>query len=243
MGFPVVVLGAKGRLGQQVVHALHNDRRLHLVAALSRDDAHQLPALLRPQTIVIDVTTAGSTGTTAAACVAAGSSWLVATTGLDDAARTAIDNASQHIAVLAAANLSISAHVAALVVERCAAAFHTADIEVVEMHHRHKRDAPSGTAMMLAEAARSGRHGATIVSNRHTARGVGEIGIAAVRGGDVVGEHTVHFLGDGERIAIQHTVTDRAVFGRGAVEAAVFLAGRSPARYHMRDVVAAVAMG
>jgi 4-hydroxy-tetrahydrodipicolinate reductase len=111
------------------------------------------------------------------------------------------------------------------------------------MHHRHKRDAPSGTALMLADAARKGRGvNMTNVTGRNgpAPRQLEDIGIAAVRGGDVVGEHTVHFLGDGERIAITHVVTDRSVFARGAVAAAVYLAGQATGRWHMRDVVASL---
>jgi 4-hydroxy-tetrahydrodipicolinate reductase len=234
----VAVLGARGRLGSLVVHAL--TARCEPRPVVRGDD---LNAVLTHVSCVIDVTTAGNTPVHARACAVHRRPLLVATTGLSADDERALDDAAQTIPVLVAANLSVSAHRAAQVVRELARAWPQADIEVVETHHRNKKDAPSGTALMLARAAAAGRAQGDEAFKRardgHAPRAPGEIGISAVRGGDVVGEHAVTFFGDGERIELVHRVSDRAIFARGAVTAIEWLsfAGRKPGRYGMSDVV------
>lgn len=261
MSLALVVLGARGRLGGLVVaEAARRPGAFRVHAALGRGDdvGAACVALPRPG-CVIDLTTAGSTALHARACAERAVPLVVATTGLGADDERALDEAARVIPVLQAANLSVSAHVAAhLAFEASrllaaprgddAAAEGGFDVEVVEIHHRKKKDAPSGTALMLARAAAEGRGQdwagpGTLRRSRdgHAPRVGGEIGVFGVRGGDVVGEHTVYFLGDGERIEIVHRVTDRGVFARGALDAAAFLAasGRGPGRYAMADVIAA----
>lgn len=228
----VVVLGAKGRLGALTVDAA-KARGLQ-VRGVARGEALALQA----GDVVIDVTTAGSTSAHVQACAAAGVPIVVATTGMSADDERAIDEAAHAVPVIVAANLSVSAHVAAHLVREAAKRL-PYDAEVVEVHHRKKKDAPSGTALMLARAVAEGRaQSANIKRARdgHAPRADGEVGVSAVRGGDVVGEHTVLLLGDGERIEIVHRITDRAVFARGAVAAALFLAGKPAGRYTMSDV-------
>jgi 4-hydroxy-tetrahydrodipicolinate reductase len=233
----IAVLGARGRLGSLVMRE-GAQRELALVAVARGDD---VAGALAGCACVIDVTTAGSTQAHARACAAAGASLVVATTGLSAEDERALDDAARTVAVLVAANLSVSAHVAAQAVGAVARKLPDVDVEVVEAHHKHKKDAPSGTALMLARAAATARGQGDEAFRRardgHAPRAQGEIGIAAVRGGDVVGEHTVLFLGEGERIEIVHRVTDRAIFARGALVAAGWLVGRAPGRYRMSDVV------
>jgi 4-hydroxy-tetrahydrodipicolinate reductase len=238
---PVVVLGAKGRLGQEMLRAIEADARVELVAALGRENEGFLPGLLHRDVVVMDARAAGGTADTARMCAQHRAGLLVATTGLDEAAREALAQASTSSAVMIAANLSVSAHVMAHMVKQCASLMPSTDIEIIETHHRHKRDAPSGTALMLAAAAQQARPSSALLAGRNgtSPRKPADISIAAIRGGDVVGEHEVRFLGDAEHVHLLHRVTDRAVFGRGAVVAACFLARQPAGTYHMADVVTA----
>jgi 4-hydroxy-tetrahydrodipicolinate reductase len=170
---------------------------------------------------------------------------VVGTTGLDAAARAAVERAANEVPMVLAPNMSLGVAVLTELCERAARALGPGfDLEIVEVHHRKKKDAPSGTALALGEAvaratgeplatrARYGREGAV------GARTDDEIGVLGVRGGDVVGDHTVHFLGLGERLELTHRATSRETFARGAVRAALFLCGRKPGLYSMRDVLA-----
>jgi 4-hydroxy-tetrahydrodipicolinate reductase len=169
---------------------------------------------------------------------------VIGTTGLDAEARAAIMHAGAEIPIVVAPNFSLGVTLAVSLVERAARALGDGfDLEVVELHHRHKRDAPSGTAIALGEAMARGR-GLDLAAVRRAgrdgdvgARPDAEIGLHAVRGGDVVGEHTAHFLGAAERLEITHRATSRAVFARGAVRAAAWAVGQPPGVYSMRDVL------
>lgn len=180
----------------------------------------------------------------AAACAAAGVPLLVGTTGFDAAARAALADASRTIPLLIAPNTSLGIAVMAQLVRRATAALGAGfDVEILEAHHRLKRDAPSGTALALGEvvaAARGGTLAAAAVFDRHGSfapREPGSIGFAVLRAADIVGEHTVLFAAPGERLEITHRVTDRATFARGALRAAGWLAGRPPGLYGMDNVL------
>jgi 4-hydroxy-tetrahydrodipicolinate reductase len=233
----LVVVGARGRLGSLVVaEAAKRPADFKIRAQLGRGDALDFAGA----SAVIDVSNASATASIALACSKARVPLVVGTTGLDAAALAALDDAARSIAVLHAANFSVSAHVAAVLARVAADPLREYDVEVVEVHHKKKQDAPSGTALMLATAAAEGRDQDLVLKRGRdglSPRSTGEIGVSAVRGGDVVGEHTVYFLGDGERIEIVHRVTDRAVFARGALAAAAFLVGKKPGRYAMADVI------
>lgn len=189
--------------------------------------------------------------------------YVVASTGLDAAAEDALEAAAARCPVLVAANTSLGVHVLAELVQWAAAALPDADVEVVEVHHRRKRDAPSGTALLLGEAVGAGRRraageGESEGANADGAAGPGvagtlqavfgrgphdpprqpnELGYSAVRGGDVVGEHTVWLLVDGERLELTHRCTNADTFARGALAAARWLAPRAPGRYTMAEVL------
>jgi 4-hydroxy-tetrahydrodipicolinate reductase len=173
-----------------------------------------------------------------------GRALVVGTTGLGDEEHALLDSIGANAPVLLAANFSVGVNLLLSLVERAARALGDEyDAEVVETHHRRKEDAPSGTALALGEAVAAGR-GVSLRevrsdgrSGRPGARPRGEIGFHALRGGDVIGEHHVHFIGDMEQIEIVHRASDRALFAAGALHAARWLSGRPPGRYTMQDVL------
>jgi 4-hydroxy-tetrahydrodipicolinate reductase len=174
--------------------------------------------------------------------VTAGIPILIGTTGLDESADAQIAKAASHIAVLRAANTSLGIAVLSDLVERAAQALGDDwDIEILEMHHRHKADAPSGTALALGEAAARGR-GSPMRAERGRdgtglKREIGSIGFASLRGGTVAGDHDVIFAGPDERLILAHRAENRMIFARGAIAAAKFLVGRPAGLYSMRDVI------
>lgn len=201
-------------------------------------------ALFEASDAVIDFTTPPATRLHAELAARLGKALVIGTTGLDEAARSAIAAAAQKAPVIQAPNMSVGVNVLLSVTEKLAAALGPDyDIEIVEMHHRHKIDAPSGTALGLGEAAARGRNvRLTDVARRSRdgnvgARPRGEIGFATLRGGDVVGDHTVIFAADGERLEITHKASSREIFARGAVRSALWCKGRAPGLYSMRDVL------
>ena len=165
---------------------------------------------------------------------------VIGTTGMSGAHVAALEPAARHCAQVRAGNMSLGVTLLEGLVRRVAAALGDWDVEVVEAHHRHKVDAPSGTALMLGRAAAEGR-GVALEDAMETERGgrrpEGAIGFASVRGGDVVGEHDVIFAGPGERVVLRHVASDRAIFARGAARAALWGLGRPPGRYDMADVL------
>ena len=193
---------------------------------------------------VIDFTVPAATKLHAELALASGKALVVGTTGLGPDVLAAITAASKKTAVVHSANMSVGVNVLLALTQKLAATLGTDyDIEVVEMHHRHKVDSPSGTALALGEAAAKGRGVSLSNAACRTRDGqvgprpVGEIGFATLRGGDVVGDHTVIFAADGERIEITHKASSREVFAKGAVRAAAWGAGRGPGLYSMADVL------
>ena len=169
---------------------------------------------------------------------------VIGTTGLSAEDEEKIEAASRHAAIVKAGNMSLGVNLLTALTKKVAQALDADfDIEVVEMHHRHKIDAPSGTALMLGEAAAEGRgisladHAVKSRDGQVGARGRGDVGFATLRGGDVVGEHKVVFAGEGERIELAHVANDRAIFARGAVKAALWAQGKPPGLYSMSDVL------
>ncbi len=183
--------------------------------------------------VVIDFSTPAATELLAGVAAAARVPLVIGTTGLHPAALAAIGEAARHIPIVHSANMSPGVTVLLGLLRRASAALHDYDAEIIELHHRHKRDAPSGTALLLAEAIKSARAPAA-VSQCHGRTGqVGprepaELGVLAARGGDVVGEHTALLLGSGERIELIHRATSREVFAHGALRAARWLLGLRP---------------
>lgn len=260
------VLGAGGRMGQLIAAEIMSANGLTLSALGVRDGdarigetaeaAFDLTGSTTPVTgdaagvfavsdAVIDFTLPEATAAHLELAVAHETALVIGTTGLDADTEATITTAAVEIPVILAANTSLGVNLLLDTVRRvaCSLDAKTADIEIIEMHHSAKVDAPSGTALALGHAAAAGRGKALADIQRlsregHTgARPEGEIGFATLRGGDVVGEHTVIFAMAGERIEITHRCTDRKIFARGAVRAAEWLARQQPGRYSMGDVL------
>lgn len=194
--------------------------------------------------VLVDFSAPGALQHNLHAAIGAGIPILVGTTGLEEAHHIAIDNAARAVPVLQTGNTSLGVTLLAHLVREAASRLGADwDVEIVEMHHRRKVDAPSGTALLLGEAAAQGR-GIDLAGNRESGRdGVtgarhrGAIGFAALRGGTVVGEHSVILAGDEERLTLSHSAENRAIFARGAVKAAEWLIGREAGRYRMEEVL------
>jgi 4-hydroxy-tetrahydrodipicolinate reductase len=224
-------------IGSDVGHLFGTDL-LHV--KLSDDAA----AVITAADAILDFTTPAATIAFAKLAAQHGKIHVIGTTGFDAAGESAIKTASQRATIIKAGNMSLGVNLLVALTKRAAAALgEDFDIEIVEMHHRLKVDAPSGTALMLGQAAADGRGVALdekSVRSRdgHTGpRRPGDIGFATLRGGSVVGDHTVIFAGDGERIELTHRAADRGIFARGAVKAALWGKGRAPGLYAMTDVL------
>ncbi|HVJ51411.1 MAG TPA: 4-hydroxy-tetrahydrodipicolinate reductase [Aliidongia sp.] len=201
-------------------------------------------ALFAASDVVIDFTIPKVSVAIAELAAQMGKALVIGTTGMDPAQSQAIAAAAERAPILWAPNMSLGVNLLLGLVEQVARTLGPDfDIEILEMHHRRKIDAPSGTALGLGQAAARGRavalEAAAIRSRdgQTGARPAGAIGFATLRGGDVVGEHTVFFAGQGERLELTHRATDRRLFARGAVKAALWLAGRGPGLYGMKDVL------
>ena len=261
----LVVTGASGRMGQTLIRLVQASDRLRLVGCIERpgnpwigrdvgeamggtpigvkvtDDA--LEAFAKCQAVV-DFTAPAATVEFAALAAQARAVHVIGTTGLEPQHLAKIEAAARHAVIIRAGNMSLGVNLLVRMTQKVAAALDADwDVEIVEAHHRMKVDAPSGTALMLGQAAAAGR-GVSLdeakVSGRDGitgARAKGSIGFSAIRGGDIVGEHDVIFAGEGERVILRHMATDRTVFARGALRAAVWGQGKKPGQYDMMDVL------
>ncbi|PZX47192.1 dihydrodipicolinate reductase [Roseinatronobacter thiooxidans] len=258
-------MGASGRMGQMLVRLVDDSAETTLAAVVERAGhdwlgrdlgqamggaAHGLvvtddvDGALAQSDVVIDFTTPAVSVALAHRAAAAGVAHVIGTTGFSDEDLAAIAQAGQTGRIVRAGNMSLGVNLLVKLTRQVAAALGTEyDIEIVEAHHRHKVDAPSGTALMLGEAAAAGRGVALdAVADRARdgitgARAQGAIGFHAIRGGDYIGEHDVIFAGEGERIVLRHVASDRALFARGAVRAAIWAQSAAPGEYSMLDVL------
>ncbi len=261
----IVVTGVSGRMGQMLIKTITASEKVKLVGALERtghewigqdvgiamggaplgvqvsDDP--LEAFARAQAI-IDFTAPSATVEFAALAAQARAVHVIGTTGLSDDDLAAISAAARHAVIVRAGNMSLGVNLLVQLTKKVSAVLdEDFDIEIIEAHHNMKVDAPSGTALMLGEAAAegrgknlkdisdSGRDGITGARKR------GDIGFTSIRGGDIVGEHDVLFAAAGERITLRHVATDRALFARGALRAAIWGQGQPPGEYSMMDVL------
>jgi 4-hydroxy-tetrahydrodipicolinate reductase len=235
------IIGSAGRMGQALANAIEAAGQT-LGGGVDKGD--DVAALIASSDILIDFSAPVALESTLDACSAAGKPIVIGTTGLEERHHFLIDNAAGDIAVLQTGNTSVGVTTLCELVEQNARRLGPDwDIEIVEMHHRHKVDAPSGTALMLGEAAARGR-GVDLrdVSERGRdgitgPRKHGAIGFASLRGGGVVGDHMVIFAHDNERIELTHRAETRAMFASGAVKAALWLNDKPKGRYTMRDVL------
>jgi 4-hydroxy-tetrahydrodipicolinate reductase len=259
------LVGALGRMGLEIARAAAKRGDLRIAAAIERPDHPDLGADIAVRAgdgpagvivgadlalgvgvvdVVVDLSHPAAAAAVAAAAAAAGKALLCGTTGLGAEAIAAIDRAAEKVPVLQTPNLSPGVAVLAELVRRAASALGEGyDVEIIELHHRRKEDAPSGTALLLAAEASAGFGRIAPAqlcfgrSGRTGERPVGQIGIHAVRGGSVFGEHRVILAGPHERLEIAHSAESRALFAEGALRAALFLARARPGRYAMSDVL------
>ena len=261
----IAVCGAGGRMGRALIAAVQAAEGAELGAAIERPDSSligsdagelagvgrlgvpvsgDLAAVADRFDVAIDFTAPAATLVHLAICRASGKGLVIGTTGLNEAQKAELVAASASTGVVYSGNYSIGVNVTLKLLELAAATFgDSVDIDVLEAHHRHKVDAPSGTALMMGEAVagalgRDLKDVAVYAREGHTGpRERQSIGFQTLRGGDTVGDHTVFFFGEGERVEIRHVATNRANFANGAVRAAIWLAGRPAALYDMRDVL------
>ena len=261
----IAIHGAAGRMGRALIQAAQANSAVRLSAAIDRSDVPELGKdagaiaggkhadvmisgdlnAAAPQfDVLVDFTRPEGTLEALDICVRQRKAMIIGTTGFSAEQKIRIEAAAKQIPVCLSANFSIGVNVCMGLLEQAAKALREGfDMEVVEAHHRSKVDAPSGTALMMGEAVARGagrdlKECAVYERYGHTgARDAETIGFSTIRGGDVVGDHTVMFLGDGERIEISHKATSRMNFANGAIRAAAWLAGRSAGLYSMRDVL------
>ncbi len=265
MSVRIAVTGAGGRMGRMLVEAITHAEGAELSAALEHPEssllgadagelaglgkngvmiAGDIQAVINDFDVLIDFTAPAATLANARACAVAGKQIVIGTTGFSPEEDELLLASQSQIALCKAANYSTGVNVTLKLLKQAAEILgDDYDIEIYEAHHRHKVDAPSGTALAMGEAVAEGvnrnlrevavygREGQTGARDRET------IGFATVRGGDVVGDHTVMFMADGERVEITHKASSRMAFARGAVRAASWLAGKDPGLYSMQDVL------
>ncbi|WP_420012382.1 4-hydroxy-tetrahydrodipicolinate reductase [Tateyamaria sp.] len=261
----IVIAGASGRMGQMLIQTLMASDKVRLAGALERpghdwvgqdvgiamggttlgvvvsDDV--LETMSQAQA-VIDFTAPEATLALNKIAAQARAAHIIGTTGMTEAQIEQLEPASRHCAIVRAGNMSLGVNLLVQLTKQVAAALdEDFDIEVIEAHHHHKVDAPSGTALMLGEAAAEGR-GVDLNAVKDAARdGItgartrGHIGFSNIRGGDIVGEHDVIFAGQGERIVLRHMATDRALFAKGALKATLWALDQRPGAYDMLDVL------
>ncbi|MFC3183093.1 4-hydroxy-tetrahydrodipicolinate reductase [Cypionkella sinensis] len=261
----ITITGASGRMGQMLVKGITAHTGARLVGCIERpghawigkdiglcmggaalgvtvtDDPLEAFAVSQA---VIDFTAPAATVEFAALAAQARAVHVVGTTGLEPQHHRKLDLAAHHAVIIQAGNMSLGVNLLTRLTQKVAAALDADwDIEIIEAHHRMKVDAPSGTALMLGEAAAAGR-GIDLATAKQSgrdgitgARKRGDIGFSAIRGGDIVGEHDVLFAADGERIVLRHLATDRSIFVRGALKAALWGQSQKPGRYDMMDVL------
>ncbi|MEL6464126.1 MAG: 4-hydroxy-tetrahydrodipicolinate reductase [Pseudomonadota bacterium] len=261
----IVIAGASGRMGQMLIRSVLESDKMRLVGTLERaghdwvgqdvgealggkalgalvyDDP--LEPMARAQAL-IDFTVPEATLALSKIAAQARATHIIGTTGMSEDQIAQLEPAARHCPIVRAGNMSLGVNLLTQLVRQVAAALdEDFDVEVIEGHHHHKVDAPSGTALMLGEAAAEGR-GVDLARVRDAARdGItgarkrGDIGFSVIRGGDIVGEHEVLFAGPGERIVLKHIATDRALFAKGALKAALWAQDKAPGQYDMLDVL------
>ncbi|MQB11066.1 4-hydroxy-tetrahydrodipicolinate reductase [Agrobacterium sp. ICMP 6402] len=265
-GMKLVVVGAAGRMGQALIRLIHQTPGVMLHAAVAREgsafvgrDAGEiaglgpigieitsdpLQAFLHAEG-VIDFTSPATSVTFAGLAAQARIVHVIGTTGCSPEDEDKFKAAARHARIVKSGNMSLGVNLLSVLTQQAAQALDAQnwDIEILEMHHKHKVDAPSGTALLLGEAAAAGRKvdlttSSVRVRDGHTgARETGTIGFATLRGGSVIGEHSVIFAGEGERVELSHYAGDRSIFARGAITAAVWALDKKPGFYSMLDVL------
>lgn len=236
------IVGSEGRMGRAIAALIADSADAELAGGIDHDG--DVAALAEKADVLVDFSSPDALEATLDACTAAGTPILIGTTGLQERHQYLLDDAARDIAVIQTGNTSLGVNMlAALVRDAAGRLGEDWDIEILEMHHRHKVDAPSGTAKLLGEAAAEGRRVALADVTEQGragltgARADGAIGFASLRGGSVAGDHRVIFAGPQERIELAHYAEDRAIFAKGALRGALWLPGKMAGRYDMSNVL------
>ena len=251
MATRMLMHGCNGRMGHVIVDLCKDDDRIDVVAGVDAygENNYDFPVFKSLSEcnvsvdVIVDFSNASAVDGLMDYCVDKNIPVVLCSTGLSDGQMDKVKSASEKVAVLKSANMSVGVNVLLKVLREIAPTLSAAgfDIEIVEKHHNQKVDAPSGTALALADSINESLdHKLEYVYDRSTRRmkrPVNEIGISSVRGGSIVGDHDVIFAGRDEVITLSHTAYSRAIFGKGAIEAARFLAGKAPGMYDMSDVI------
>ena len=238
----IAVVGASGRMGQTIIEAINQNDKVSLGATLDKGD--DLSAALDQFDVLIDFTRPEATLEYLSVCQSSGKAMVIGTTGFSDEQLQVINDTANHVPIVFAPNMSVGVNLSLKLLDMAARVIgEDADIEIVEAHHRHKVDAPSGTALKMGEVVANalgrdlstcavyGREGIEEPRDRQT------IGFSTIRGGDVVGEHTLSFFMEGERVEITHKASSRLTFANGAVRAASWLEAQNSGLYSMQDVL------
>lgn len=240
--FKIVISGAKGKMGQAILACAKEDPEIEVVGALDKGDS--LEEQVKPGAVVIDFSSHAFTPGLAGHAAKKNCPMVIGTTGLTEDEKKVIALASQNLPIMLSPNMSVGVNLLFAMVKTAAAVLREGfDVEIIEKHHRHKVDSPSGTAVKLAELIAQAKEQPLSKLARHGRSGdVGkrsadEIGIHAVRGGDFVGEHDVLFAGEGETVELIHSASSRFIFARGAIRAAKWIGGKPPGLYDMMDVL------
>ena len=260
----VAIIGANGRMGRALVQAIHDHPQCRLSGALEHDQSpalgmdagftlgletgveitHDAVKVLSQSDVLIDFSRPESTLNYLTACEKLGINMIIGTTGFDEAGKARIAEAAKKIGIVFAANYSVGVNLTFALIHKAAQVLNDGfDIEVIEAHHRHKVDAPSGTALrmgeVLADAIGKDLKDVGVFAREGITgpREAGSIGFATVRGGDIVGDHTVMFCGIGERVEITHKASSRMPYALGSLRAARFMAGRKNGLFDMQDVL------
>jgi 4-hydroxy-tetrahydrodipicolinate reductase len=238
----IIIIGAKGRMGQALVSCAKNFRDLKIAATIDRDD--DLKTVITGTDVVIDFSSHDATAAIAALCAKNKKAVVIGTTGHSEKERSQISNLKSQIPMVWASNFSTGVNTLFWLTRKAAEILGTDfDLEIIEMHHRLKKDTPSGTAKSLAEIlaavrrqqlGKVARHGRVGIVGERTAA---EIGIHSIRGGDVVGDHTVIFANNGERLELTHKASSRDTFANGALRAALWVVKQKAGLYDMQDVL------
>ncbi len=235
------IVGSKGRMGRALTSAI---KEAEAIPAGGVDQGEDVRALAAKSDVLVDFSAPAALEATLEACMGEKTPIVIGTTGLEERHHYLIDDAAQDIAILQTGNTSLGVNMLAFLVGEAAKRLgEDWDIEIAEMHHRHKVDAPSGTALLLGEAAAKAR-GIDLAEDSERARdGIGEprkagaIGFASLRGGSIAGDHSVIMAGEQERIELSHRAENRMIFARGAVKAALWLKAQKAGRYDMKGVL------
>ena len=238
----VIITGSKGRMGKALLACAPQHRELEVVGQIDQGD--DLRAVIERGDVVVDFSSHTATVATAELCAGHGKALVVGTTGHDDTEKSRITHLASRIPMVLSSNFSTGVNTLFWLTRKAAEILGPGyDLEIVEMHHRLKKDAPSGTAKSLAEILaevrkqplpKVARHGREGIVGERTAE---EIGIHSVRGGDVVGDHTVIFAAPGERVELTHRASSRETFAQGALRAALWVVRQKPGLYDMQDVL------